>query len=276
VLLALLGKRLAVAVPDTLLEERASLRDKTVKLGIVARACAIYGVDIVEIFRDPKGHGELALTRKVLEFLETPQYLRKRLFPLDETLQYAGVLPPLRIPSHKPMTPVQGLKSGEVREGVTNSDGTVDIGLEERARLEGSAKPNIRLTVQVRSKNPLIVVPIARENVPDYWGYIVESKSVEEVFNDRRFMLKLATSRLGDPLSLRLSEVRDSLGKAAGVKLVFGSPSRGLFDIAGPELVKKSDFVLNLFAEQHVETVRTEEAIFAGLGLVNTLMSEKA
>jgi predicted SPOUT superfamily RNA methylase MTH1 len=276
VLLALLGKRLAVAVPDTLLEERASLRDKTVKLGIVARACAIYGVDIVEIFRDRKGHGELALIRKVLEFLETPQYLRKKLFPLDETLQYAGVLPPLRIPSHKPMTPVQGLKSGEVREGVTNSDGTVDIGLEERARLEGSAKPNIRLTVQVRSKNPLIVVPIARENVPDYWGYIVESKSVEEVFNDRRFGLKLATSRLGDSLSHRLSEVRESLGKAAGVKLVFGSPSRGLFDIAGTDLVKKSDFVLNLFAEQHVETVRTEEAIFAGLGLVNTLMSEKA
>jgi methyltransferase len=274
--LALLGKRLAVAFPDTVLEERSSLRDKTVKLGIISRACAIYGVDVVEIFRDSKGHGELILIKKVLEFLETPQYLRRRLFPLDETLKYAGVLPPLRIPSHKPMVPVQGLNLGETREGVTNADGTVDIGLEERAHLPGSAKPNVRLTVQVKSKSPLTVTPINRENVTGYWGYVVGSNTVEEVFSDGRFRLKVATSRLGDPLSEKLSEVRASLGKAAGVKLIFGSPSRGLFDIVGPDLVKKSDFVLNLFAEQHVETVRTEEAIFAGLGLVNALMSDKA
>ncbi len=274
--MALLGRRLAVAFPDTLLEEKSSLRDKTVKLGIVARACSIYGVDIVEVFPDPRGHGELALIKKVLEFLETPQYLRKRLFPLDETLQYAGVLPPLRIPSHKPKASVEGLKLGDIREGIRNSDGTVDIGLEEQARLAGSAKLNSRITVQVKSKNPLTVVPIAHENVQDYWGYRVESKSVEDVFSDRRFGLKLATSRLGDSLSSRLTEVRSSFAKAAGVKLIFGSPSRGLFDIVGPDLAKKSDFVLNLFAEQHVETVRTEEAIFAGLGLVNSLMSEKA
>lgn len=274
--MALLRKRLAVAFPDTVLEERSSLRDKTVKLGIIARACAIYGVDVVEVFRDPKGHGEVMLIKKVLEFLETPQYLRRRLFPLDEALKYAGVLPPLRIPSHKPLVPVQGLKLGETREGVTNADGTVDIGLEERAHLSGSAKPNVRLTVQVKSKDPLTAIPIARENVPGYWGYFVESKSVEVVFSDGRFGLKLATSRLGDTLSEKLLEVRASLARTTGVKLVFGSPSRGLFDIVGPDLVKKSDFVLNLFADQHVETVRTEEAIFAGLGLVNTLMSEKA
>lgn len=274
--MALLGKKLAVAIPDTLLEERASLRDKSVKLGIVARACAIYGVDVVEVFRDPKGHGELALIRKVLEFLETPQYLRRKLFPLDEALQYAGVLPPLRIPSHKPMVSVEELKVGEIREGVTNVDGTLDIGLEELARFAGSSKPNVRLTVQIKSKNPLTVAPVTRENVKDYWGYRVESKSVEEVFSDSRFGVKVATSRLGDSLSDRLSEIRASLGKARGVKLVFGSPSRGLFEIVGPDLAKKSDFVLNLFAEQHVETVRTEEAIFAGLGLVNVLCSNKA
>jgi predicted SPOUT superfamily RNA methylase MTH1 len=122
----------------------------------------------------------------------------------------------------------------------------------------------------------LTVIPIAHENVPGYWGYGVESKSVEEVFSDSRYELKLATSRLGDPLSDKLPEVRASLRKAAGVKLILGSPSRGLFDIVGPDLIKKSDFVLNLFVDQHVETVRTEEAIFAGLSLVNTLMSEKA
>jgi predicted SPOUT superfamily RNA methylase MTH1 len=58
--------------------------------------------------------------------------------------------------------------------------------------------------------------------------------------------------------------------------MIFGSPSRGLFDIVGTELGKLADFVLNLFPDQHVETVRTEEAIFAGLGLVNVILSDKA
>jgi methyltransferase len=104
----------------------------------------------------------------------------------------------------------------------------------------------------------------------------VESKSVEGVFSDSRFGLKLATSRLGDTLSKRLHEVRTAFEKARGVMLVFGSPSRGLFDIVGPELWRRCDFVLNLFSEQHVETVRTEEAIFAGLDLLNVLSSDKA
>ena len=56
------------------------------------------------------------------------------------------------------------------------------------------------------------------------------------------------------------------------MKLIFGSPSRGLFDIVGPELARKSDYVVNLFLDQHVETVRAEEAIFAGLNLVNMLV----
>jgi len=104
--LALLGRRLAVSLPDTVLEEQESPRYKTAKLGLIARACAIYGVDLIEVFRDPGGKGESDAIRKVLEYLETPQYLRKRLYPLDEALRYAGLLPPLRIPSHRAKVPV--------------------------------------------------------------------------------------------------------------------------------------------------------------------------
>lgn len=57
------------------------------------------------------------------------------------------------------------------------------------------------------------------------------------------------------------------------MKLIFGSPTRGLFDLVGADLPRKVDFVLNLFAEQHTETVRTEEAIFAGLNVVSNLIS---
>ncbi|HEV2226282.1 MAG TPA: RNA methyltransferase [Nitrososphaerales archaeon] len=270
------GKQLAVSIPDTVLEEKESPREKTAKLGIIARACAIYGVDVVEIFKDLRGKGEREEIAKVLGYLETPQYLRKRLYPIDESLRYAGALPPLRTPSHKPRVPAGKLERGEVREGVMNPDGTVDIGLDVRPKLTGNVPSGKRVTVRVTSLNPVTAEQISKEKTGTYWGYDVEVKSVLEVFSDARFPVKVATSRLGDTLTDKMEALSASIRRQGGVKMIFGSPSRGLFDIVGPDLARKCNFILNLFGEQHVETVRTEEAIFAGLGLVNTLMSGKA
>jgi len=269
--LALLGRMLAVSIPDSVLEDKESLREKTAKLGTIARACAIYGVDVVEVFRDSGGKGEATLVRKVLQYLETPQYLRRRLYPLDEALRYAGMLPPLRTPSHKPRVSLSELKAGEVREGVANGDGTVDIGLDAAPRLDPPAVDGKRVTVRVKSMKPLTAEQINREEVPGYWGYLVEVKAVGELLSDKRFPLRIATSRMGKGLADAAKGLGGSINKAGGVNLILGSPSRGLFDIVGPDLEKRVEYVVNLFPDQKVETVRTEEAIFAGLGLVALL-----
>jgi methyltransferase len=274
--LAILGKRLAVSIPDTVLEEKESLREKTAKLGQIARACAIYGVDVVEVFRDQKAKGEGGVIRKVLEYLETPQYLRRRIYPLDESLKYAGALPPLRIPSHKPKVPVGALKLGEVREGVSNGDGTVDIGLDEAPKLGLATRRGERITVRVTSVAPLVAEKISREKVGGYWGYTVEEKTQTEVVEDGRYMVKVATSRLGTPLASALGPLRASIGASDSVKLIFGSPARGLYEMFGKGLQDKVYMVLNLFPGQQVETVRTEEAVLAGLGLVGLICVEKA
>lgn len=274
--MALLGTRLAVSIPDTVLEEKESPRDKTAKLGQIARACAIYGVDVIEVFRDAGGKREGAAIRRVLEYLETPQYLRRRIYPIEEPLRYAGALPPLRIPSHKPRVPLRSLKAGEVREGIANGDGTVDVGLEEAPRLDARVPPGSRVTVKLVSLEPLVAEQISRESAGRYWGYSVEEKTPLEVLEDRRFGVKVATSRYGTPLKEALGPLRAAAGGAAGVKLVFGSPMRGVYDIFGRDLSKKVQFVVNLFPGQQVETVRTEEAVFAGLGLVSLLCVGKA
>lgn len=272
--MTLLGKRVAVSIPDTVLEEKGGLREKTAKLGSIARACAIYGVDKIEVFRDPRGRGEAGLVSNVLEYLETPQYLRKRLFPIDESLRFAGVLPPLRIPSHKLRIRAEDLKVGDFREGVAESDGTVDVGLDSRPKLEGHARGGERVTVVVTSVRPLTARRVGKEEPPEYWGFTVESCSLEEVF-DPRTGLRVATSRLGDSLGGQVPRLRSRLGSVESVKLIYGSPARGLFDMAG-DLRARVDFVVNLFGEQHAETVRTEEAVFAGLGLLDMILSEKA
>lgn len=262
---------MAVAIPDTVLEEHDSPRDKTLKLGSIARACAIFGVDAVEVFRDKGGASESTRIKKVLEYLETPQYLRRRIFPIDEDLRFAGLLPPLRTPSHKTKVSLQELKAGEIREGVTNADGTVDVGLDRPPRLRERIAANMRVTVKITSRDPFEATVVSREAIGHYWGYTVETKTLEDVLTDRGPFLKIATSRLGDPIRTTLPGLSGAFVGAPGVKLLFGAPSRGLFDIVGRSLPERVDFVVNLFAEQHVETVRTEEAISAALNLLNFL-----
>lgn len=267
------GKRIAVSLPDTVLEEAETLREKTVKLGFIARACSIYGVDRIEIFNDPRGRGERDLILKILQYVETPQYLRKRLYKIDEALRYAGLLHPLRIPSHKKKTSMDSIRVGEVREGVTNRDGTAYIGLDMDIKLTSKLEPGRRVTVRVVSLEPFVGEVIQKEKVSEYWGYTVVPCRVQEIFEDREFKLRIATSRYGSSLKSVIENLRKELNIQDSVRLIFGSPSRGLFEIVGPELTKLSSYVVNLFLEQHVETVRTEEALFAALNLINNLLA---
>lgn len=272
--MTLAGKRICVAVPDTVLEEHDSTREKTAKLGQIARYCAIFGVDKVRVFNDPRGRGESAFIRKVLEYLETPQYLRKRLFPISEDLKYAGLLPPLRIPSHKPKVPLAGLQTGELREGVVLGDGlTVDAGLDFPVTLRNKQAPQRRLTVKITSVSPSGVggVPADPREVKAYWGYSVEVSGAAAMLADPAFTLKVATSRLGDPVGRVARGLRIDLHGSGGLMLIFGSPSRGLFDTLGKDLRSRVGYVVNLFPEQNVVTARSEEAILSALYLVALL-----
>lgn len=269
--MTLTGKRVSIAIPDTVLEEHDSLRDKTVKLGQLARFCSVFGVDVVQVFHDPRGGGESDTIRRVLEYLETPQYLRRRLFPLDDTLKYAGLLPPLRIPSHKQRVPVEKLTVGDYREGAVLQDGaTVDVGLDRPLMLKRPARGTSRVTVRVTSVAPLEGDLTDRSRTGQYWGYVVEERSIGQVLSDRRFALKIATSRLGSPLVTCIEKLRNRVSEAGSVLLLFGSPSYGLFDMVR-DLRERVDFVVNLYEEQHVVTVRTEEAISSALYLVEVL-----
>jgi predicted SPOUT superfamily RNA methylase MTH1 len=54
--------------------------------------------------------------------------------------------------------------------------------------------------------------------------------------------------------------------------VAFGAPARGLHEIVkdeGLDLNDVVDFVVNMVPEQGTETVRTEEALFASLAVLN-------
>ncbi len=211
------------------------------------------------------------MIRHILEYLETPQYLRKRLFPLDESLRFAGLLPPLRIPSHKPKVPLNEIERDEIREGVVHPNGLVaDIGLDSPIALKTKTGGGKRATIRVVSTAPLTGVLLQRAEVTGYWGYVVEVHSIDEVMTDSRFGLKLATSRLGDSLQSCIAGLREEFDRSKGVMTIFGSPTRGLFDTI-KNLRQRVPFVVNLYPEQNVATVRTEEAMVSALYLLELL-----
>jgi predicted SPOUT superfamily RNA methylase MTH1 len=274
--MTLSGKRICVSIPDTILEEQESLREKTAKLGQVARYCALFGVDAIRVFHDPRGRGESSFIKRVLEYLETPQYLRRRLFPLSEDLRFAGLLPPLRIPSHKAKVPLGRIQAGEFREGVVLADGfSVDAGLDASVTLRKKETPQKRITLKISSVSNSRIegVSVDRRDVTTYWGYSVEVSGTGSLLADPAFPLKVATSRHGDPVSRVARGLRKDLQGSGAVMLLFGSPSRGLFETVGKDLRSKVSYVVNLFPEQNVVTARTEEAIITALYLVGLLAS---
>ncbi len=151
---------LSIAIPDSIFVEESTLRDKTMKAASVARSASIFGVSRIYLYRDASRNFErdYETARLILQYAETPQYLRKALFPKNPDLEYAGLIPPLRTPHH--ITNSQP-KIGEIREAalvLQNGIVFADVGARELALYEGKGKqPRDRVTVRVESIKPLKV-----------------------------------------------------------------------------------------------------------------------
>jgi len=276
-------KKLAVAIPASVISDTPHLREKTSKVGLIGRAAAIFRVSEIIVYPDNpkiKQSGEVDLIATLLAYMETPQYLRKRLFKLEPRLQYAGILPPLRTPHHPLNRKTRNLKVGEYREGAVLSktrEGTlVDIGVERPAlMLEKQSAAGTRLTVRIAKVGEEVEVQTAdRDEIPDYWGYTVtvERHSLKKLIENRKFDLTIATSRKGAKFTEIAEELAGKWKTVASVLIGFGAPTRGLYEIArdeGTNLNDLVDFVVNTIPAQGTETVRTEEALLASLAILN-------
>jgi len=265
-----------VALPSSLLMEDRDLRDKTVKLGTVARAASIFRVEKVVIYTDPAEHtvDDSSLIEELLRYIETPQYLRRKLYPLKPRLSFAGLLPPLRIPSHKANVGMGGLVDGEFREAVVESSKgrpSADVGVEAPIPFEGSARPGARVTVLIhRHERELSCEQVERSEVKGYWGFEVKrQRDLTDLLDDGRIGVVIGTSRKGVPVTEIWEELVSALQKGGKRLVVFGAPKRGLYDMFPKVLLDaKFDFMVNTIPNQGTETVRTEEALLASLAVL--------
>jgi|Deesub1362A_J573_1020465.scaffolds.fasta_scaffold00033_6 hypothetical protein len=262
--------KLSILVPSSFAQEVRDLKIKTYKIGQLARASAVFRVDEIVVYRDEE-LDESRLIELVLKYAETPQYLRKLLFPMKKELKYAGVLPPLRTPHH----PTSSSGVGEIRPGVVTKvepDGSawVELGFERPAYLPEpkGAKEGERVNVRIFSLTPLVVERVQKDEIPKYWGYTVRiegnlTSTLKKMRKEGMYII--GTSKYGDSVSM---EKLVSLKDRGDLCIVFGSPRKGLLEMVERNMF---DAVLNTIPNQGTETVRTEEAIFATLALINVM-----
>ncbi len=274
----------SVVLPTSLLADAPNLRQKTLKVGSVGRTLAIFRIDNVCIYNDDDPSvinqtSEAELISMLLRYMETPQYLRKLLFPRKKELRYAGLLPPLRTPHH----PLEDEKNdpGDYREAVVlEVDGRgslLEIGLREKGFTKERLKTGDRLTVKLDKhldRSTIGVMCAAKADVGEYWGYDVSrTKSLAEGLNRLKADYAIGTSRRGQNLYEAVQAIGSN--KPHNVAVVFGGPYAGLLEICdrqGVDAGELFDVLVNAIPEQGTATVRTEEAIVATLALLNVLV----
>jgi len=283
------GSRLAVAIPVSLVSDTPHLREKTGKLGLVARACSIFkATEIILYADDPQREqkGDFEFCQQILKFIETPQYLRRRLFRLTPNLRYTGVLPPLQTPPHDVPHSSRDCKVGDLREGLIvgqrDSSLLVDVGLEKPLGCAGNFSLGRRVTARITSTTEDFVgeiVNLSAMSAPQvYWGYKVTKadSSLAKFVRDRSFDLRIATSKAGSPVGDIWARLTTSLKTAKHALIAFGSPKMGIKEILAQENETPQDvfdYYVNTVPNQSVSTVRTEEAILISLGIFNLATS---
>ena len=168
--------RISVAIPDTSLSDEKGLREKTLKIGKFARTFSIFGVNKIVIYKDPtesRDKSDIFLLRLILEFLNTPQYLRKSLYPMDSDLSYVGLLPPIRAPQHKNKVRPKDVKIGEIRVGVIHDRNSV-INKKDRNRFTNAPKP----AIDFKKENYDLYIDVGLDYLIPYLGGGINGEKV--------------------------------------------------------------------------------------------------
>jgi methyltransferase len=271
-----------ITIPDSSLSDEQTKRDKSIKIAQFARACSIFGAKRVYIYHDCLSHFEkddLHLLKTILRYLDTPQYLRKMLFPMMRELQYAGILHPIKAPHHRVIEDIKKVKAGDVRTGVivkVKGQLFVEVGLGSLVPFVDEGLEGKKVNVRFTSSYPnLKTVQATEEDIFDYWGYEVkEVPSISKLLTSVEKTLIILTSRKGRYFKNIEAAVAEHTKNVQNILVAFGAPKHGLQDILAKEgsSIKPYEYVVNMFPNQGTETVRLEEAVLGTLAILNSAL----
>jgi predicted SPOUT superfamily RNA methylase MTH1 len=271
-----------IAIPDSSLSDEQTKRDKSIKIAQFARACSIFRVKRVYIYHDSLSHFEKDdphLLKTIIRYLDTPQYLRKMLFPMMHQLQYAGILHPIKAPHHRVLEDIKKVKAGDVRTGVivkVKGQLFVEVGLGSLVPFVGEGLECKKVNVRFTSSYPnLKAVQATEQDNVDYWGYEVkEVPSISKLLASVEKTAIIITSRKGRYFKNIEAGLAEHAKNVRNILVAFGAPKHGLHEIIAKEgaSIKPYEYVVNMFPNQGTETVRLEEAVLGTLAILNSTL----
>lgn len=305
-----IASTISIAIPSSILKTAKSPELKAFLVGQIARACAIHEVDEIIIYMDTyfdlneepeKGPG-LFICR-LLQYLECPAYMRSALFPVNDSLKLASLLPALNMPHHMSSECVSLYREGVVVGKPVSNGSLVNVGLPVEAFIEHQLQAGVRVTVKLAdttsvtstsTKAPLVgeaVSPLAlRQEHGLYWGYQTRLvSSFSEVFSGcpydddtapTGYDLLIGHSETGstivDSVSINSKPFKHALivfGGVGGIEACVEADQS--ITIASKNSESLFDHWLNLAPSGGSRTVRTEEALLIGLTKLTSVLGKK-
>ncbi|GER25098.1 hypothetical protein STAS_00667 [Striga asiatica] len=287
---------ITIALPGSIIDNAQSLELATRLAGQIARAATIFRIDEVVIFdnksvsRDVSAEtlendlGEdesgAAFLVRILRYLETPQYLRKSLFPKHNSLRFVGLLPPLDAPHHLRKHEWASYREGSIltlhcitlEKVDQGSVGTlVDVGLSKNVIIDQVLERGRRVTVDMGTDRNLdagprkIVSSLTPMEKGMYWGYKVRyAPNFSSLFNNCPYQggydYRIGTSEHGvafKPSKLALPSFKHLLiafGGLAGLEECVEEDA----NLKGKDVHSIFDSYLNTCPNQGSRTIRTE------------------
>lgn len=300
----------SVAIPGSIIANCQSRELQTYVAGQIARAIGVFCVDEVIIYddgsasvdeeeenqkngkskcRDWHHHSVDAnvFLARIMQYVETPQYLRKALFPVHQDLRLAGLLNPLDAPHHLRRDMVCSFREGvtlnrPTKKGVSGT--WVDVGVYNDLLVDAKIPPNVRVTVRLTNPSQTVADPhsfgdnnsskrrqrqltgtVVSPNTPReengiYWGYqtriassfsaIWENCPFKDENGKSEYDFSIGTSERGD---VSVEDENFSIPPFKHLLIVFGGV-RGLEDAVSRDIRLKdmkpenTKFLFNMWA----------------------------
>jgi len=278
--------KLTIAIPDSAVTDCNDIRTKTEKIFQIARIAAIFNIQHILIFHDPylkpkDAYKERRKIKRILEYIECPQYLRKRFFPISRDTAAVGVLSPLATPHH---IKSKEIKRNDIRDAaIFLHQGRMvgDVGGKNLFEVVNPPKHTFlekiqRITVKVIEQDETLKLYILpKRPVDKYWGYTVHS-SEATIGNilAKNSSIAIATSRTCQ--SITSLDPKNFINK--DVIIAFGGPYKGL-----PELLKAEgkkirdvfDYCVNSLSNYGTRSLRLEEAMMITFSKLDLIFKSK-
>ena len=283
---------LSILIPSSIVDNAQSKELRTYLIGELARTIGIFKISEVIIFHDKlkdNSRDYINYFIKNLQYLETPQYLRKTLFPMSEDLKLSGLMNPLESQHHLRKDEWSPYREGCVLDRpVSGEYSWVNIGLNKDCKINQKLPPKTRVTVKLNEDNfnnklkyytgtPVSMSEPFLKN-GTYWGYVVRvCETYKDIFNDsiyeEGYDFVIGTSDKGENYkTANFSKKKDFkhcliiFGGISGIEGMMIDDEHN--KINTNNISDSFDLYLNTCMNQGLRTIRTEEAILISLAVI--------